>query len=96
MIKIYLFSMDGCPHCQEMKGMLDNAEIDYEEKDIDEYDDEYEWFMKLVDDNEFVPAFLCVETDENDSVVRHMAIAPDRDYDDLGGALSKIQEFIGS
>ena len=87
--------MEGCPHCQEMKGMLDNAKIDYEEKDINEYDDEYEWFMKLVDDNEFVPAFLCVETGNSNNVLKHMAIAPDRDYDDLEGALSKIQEFIG-
>lgn len=96
MIKVYLFSMEGCPHCHEVKGMLEDAKIDYEDKDINDHADEYDWFLQLVDNNEYVPAFLCVEVDENESVKRHMAIAPDRDYDDLEGALSKIQEFIGS
>jgi len=93
MIKIYLFSMEGCPHCQEMKGMLDNAKIDYEEKDINEYDDEYEWFMKLVDDNEFVPAFLCVYIDD-DKISRHLVMAPDRDFQELEEALEKVKNFI--
>ena len=94
MIRTYLFSMYGCPHCQEMKDMLDNDGIEHEVKDIDEYSDEYNEFIKLVDNNEFVPAFLCIEINDN-KVVRHLAIAPDRDYQDLEEALVKVKEFIG-
>lgn len=94
MIRTYLFSMYGCPHCQEMKDMLDNDGIEHEVKDIDEYSDEYNEFIKLVDNNEFVPAFLCIEINDN-KVVRHLAMAPDRDYQDLEEALVKVKEFIG-
>ena len=94
MIRVYLFSMDGCPHCLEMKTMLDGEGITHEVKDIDEYADEYNEFIKLVDDNEYVPAFLCIEIDDN-KVVRHLAMAPDRDYQDLEEALVKVKEFIG-
>ena len=41
MIRVYLFTMNGCPHCQEMKGMLEESGIDFIVKDIDEHEDEY-------------------------------------------------------
>jgi len=49
MNKVYLFSMDGCPHCQDMKSMLDSENIEYDVKDVEEYKDEYDEFIKLVD-----------------------------------------------
>ena len=85
--------MDGCPHCQDMKSMLDSENIEYDVKDVEEYKDEYDEFIKLVDDNEFVPAFLCVDIKDN-KVNRHLAIAPDRDFDDLEQALTLVKEFL--
>lgn len=93
MNKVYLFSMDGCPHCQDMKSMLDSENIEYEVKDVEEYKDEYDEFIKLVDNNEFVPAFLCVDIEDN-KVNRHLEIAPDRDFDDLEQALTLVKEFL--
>ena len=93
MNKVYLFSMDGCPHCQDMKSMLNSENIEYEVKDVEEYKDEYDEFIKLVDNNEFVPAFLCVDIEDN-KVNRHLAIAPDRDFDDLEQALTLVKEFL--
>ena len=94
MKKVYMFSMDGCPHCSEMETMLEDSNIEHEVKDIDEHADEYDWFIQLVDNNEYVPAFLCVEVDENESVKKHLAIAPDRDFDELEGALEIIKKFL--
>ena len=34
--------MEGCPHCQDMKKLLDESGIAYEVRDIDEYEEEYE------------------------------------------------------
>lgn len=85
--------MDGCPHCQDMKSMLDSENIEYEVKDIEEYRDEYDEFIKLVDDNEFVPAFLCVYIDD-DKISRHLVMAPDRDFQELEEALEKVKNFI--
>jgi glutaredoxin len=92
--KIYMFSMEGCPHCFEMKQMLDDSNIEYEVKDIDGQNYEYDSFIELVDGNEYVPAFLCLEVDENEKLKKHLAIAPDRDFDDLESALEIIKEFL--
>jgi glutaredoxin len=92
--KIYMFSMEGCPHCMEMITMLEDSNIECEIKDIDEDDDEYNSFIQLVDGNEYVPAFLCVEVDENEKLRKHLAIAPDRDFDDLEQGLEIIKEFL--
>jgi len=93
MIRTYLFSMYGCPHCQEMKDMLEESGIDYIVKDIDEDEDEYAEYQALVEGNEYVPAFLCVELEEN-KVKRYGAFAPDRDYMELSEALDKVKGFI--
>ena len=53
--KLYLFTMEGCPHCQDMKKLLDESGITYEVRDIDEYEEEYEEFQKIVE-NDYVPA----------------------------------------
>jgi hypothetical protein len=76
-----------------MKSMLDSENIEYEVKDIEEYRDEYDEFIKLVDDNEFVPAFLCVYIDD-DKISRHLVMAPDRDFQELEEALEKVKNFI--
>ena len=73
--------------------MLDDDKIDFIERDIDEYDKEYGEYQKLVENNEFVPAFLCVEID-GDKVKRYQPLAPDRDFQELSEALVKVKEFI--
>ena len=85
--------MQGCPHCQDVKQMLDDDKIDFIERDIDEYDKEYGEYQKLVENNEFVPAFLWVEID-GDKVKRYQPLAPDRDFQELSEALVKVKEFI--
>ena len=46
---VILFTMDGCPYCVEMKGLLDEQEIKYLERDINEYEDEYEQYVELTE-----------------------------------------------
>jgi glutaredoxin len=85
--------MQGCPHCQDIKEMLDNDKIEFIERDIDEFDEEYGEYQKIVEGNEFVPAFLCVEIDGN-KVKRYEPLAPDRDFQELSEALEKVKKFI--
>lgn len=93
MKKVFLFSMDGCPHCQDMKDMLDEKQIPYSVMDIDLNPDEYEEFKNIVDGNEYVPAFLCVNLNEG-KLDSHLALAPERDFEELSEALEKIQQFM--
>ena len=48
--------MQGCPHCQDVKQMLDDDKIDFIERDIDEYEEEYEEFQKIVE-NDYVDTY---------------------------------------
>ncbi len=84
--------MQGCPHCLEMKKLLDESDITYEVRDIDEYEEEYEEFQKIVE-NDFVPSLLGVKL-EDGKLVEHLTIAPDRDFQELEEALEKVKNFI--
>lgn len=91
--KVFFFSMEGCPHCQEMREMMDEKQIPYSIMDIDLNPDEYEEFKNIVDGNEYVPAFLCVNLVDG-KLDKHLALAPERDFEELSEALTKIEEFV--
>ena len=42
-----LFTMKGCPFCVELKEMLDKENIPYVDRDIHEYEEEYELFVEV-------------------------------------------------
>ena len=41
-----VFTMKGCPHCTTIKEELNKQNIPFIERDIDEYQEEYEEFSK--------------------------------------------------
>ena len=86
-----LFTMKSCPHCQDFKKMLDEAELDYIERDIYEYEEEYNLFVEATD-NEFVPAFMLIENPESEKPLSEL-FAPDRDFEDIDQGLNIIKEF---
>lgn len=83
--------MKGCPHCVEMKKMLVNEGIDFVDRDIDEYEEEYNMFVEITE-NEYVPAFMLIENPETDPISE--LYAPDRDYDDLEDGVGIIKEWL--
>ena len=44
-----VFTMKGCPHCVALKEMLDEANIDYVDRDIEEFTADVK---KFVDDQQ--------------------------------------------
>ena len=86
-----LFTMKTCPHCQDFKKMLNEAELDYIERDIFEYEEEYELFLEATG-NDFVPAFMLIENPESEKPITGL-YAPDRDFSDTVEALNIIKEF---
>ena len=85
-----VFTMKGCPYCVELKEMLDNSNIDYINRDIDEYSEEYDMFSEVVG-NEYVPALMLIENPENDP--KSHLYAPERDFNELEEAVNIIKEF---
>jgi glutaredoxin len=86
---LIVFTMEGCPYCYEFKDKLRNENIDFIDMDINENEEEYEMFMKIVD-NDLVPAFMVVDEDGGPSTF----MAPDRDYEDLDTAIHKVKSVL--
>ena len=84
--------MKGCPFCDEMKDMLEESKIDFNERDIDVYSEEYDKFVEATD-NEYIPAFMLIES-EGVEVSEVILMAPDRDFDDIHEALEKVKQFV--
>lgn len=98
MKKVILYTMKGCPHCHDMKEMLDENNVIYSERDIDEYEDEYNLFVEATD-NEFIPAFMLLELDLineeiQDKPKQVQLLAPDRDFQELEEALELVKRFL--
>jgi glutaredoxin len=88
---VIVYTMKGCPHCTDFKDMLVKEDIDFVDRDIDEYEEEYDIFTQLTE-NDFVPALLIIE-ENGDKAIPHM-YAPDRDYNELTEAVDIIKKHI--
>ena len=83
--------MEGCPYCEMMKEQLDAINADYVVRDINEHEDEYNMFVEITE-NDFVPAFMIVESpDENPNT---MLFAPDRDFNEIEDGVKIIKEHF--
>jgi len=89
---VVVFSMKGCPHCDMLKIMLNEAKLKFISRDIDEHQDEYEMFSKAVG-NEYVPALMLIENPNKNPKTN--LYAPERDYNELEEAVKIIREFYG-
>lgn len=81
--------MKGCPFCTEFKDMLVQEGIEFYDRDIDEYKEEYEIYTQLTE-NEMIPALLIIESKGK----KHESYlyAPDRDYTELTEAVELVKK----
>jgi glutaredoxin len=86
-----VFTMKTCPHCQTFKKMLKEEDIEFIERDIDEFEEEYDLFVEATG-NDFVPAFMLIENPESEKPNTGL-FAPDRDFEDIEHGLEIIKEF---
>lgn len=90
---LLLYTMKGCPFCVEMKQKLEENNISFYERDIHENEEEYDMFTQITE-NEYVPAFMIVESP--DAEPNSLLFAPGRDFDDLDQGVKIIKEHLGS
>jgi len=86
---VIIFSMKGCPHCNEFKEMLNNENIEYIDADIEDHSEEYEMFVQITE-NDFVPAIMLVDEENSNNKF----YAPDRDFEDLEQGVELIKKYI--
>jgi len=88
---VVLFTMKGCPYCEELKTKLNEQNLDFIERDIHEHEDEYEIFTQVTE-NEYVPAFMVIEDDEFKPSSK--LFAPDRDFNSLDEGVEIIRKEL--
>ena len=84
--------MKTCPHCTDFKQMLKDNDIQFYDRDIDEYSDEFDMFIELTG-KDYVPAFMLVDDSESDEPIP-MLFAPEVDFNELEEGLQIIKKFL--
>jgi glutaredoxin len=88
-----VYTMKGCPFCSIIKEELEKEYIPYIERDIQEYEEEYDEFSKVTE-NDYVPALMLLTLDENDEASDVKLLAPDRDFEDVYEGVSMAKKYI--
>ena len=78
-LNVIVYTMKGCPFCTDFKEMLVNEGIEFYDRDIDEYEDEYEVFVEVTE-NDMIPALLIIESEDEDHKSFLYAPAASRKY----------------
>lgn len=87
--QLIIFTMKGCPWCQELKEILVAENIEFIDRDINEYEKEYKLFVEITN-NDYVPSFMIIN-DIND-LSKTKLYAPDRDFEGIEEGVSIIKE----
>ena len=88
-LSVVVYTMKGCPFCDQFKKMLKENKVEFYDRDIDEYKDEYDIFSKITE-NDMIPALLIIEGNEKNN--ESFLYAPEKDYNELTEALNIIKE----
>jgi hypothetical protein len=72
-----------------MKEMLVNENIPFVDRDIDEYEEEYDLFVEATG-SDFVPAFMLIESPEDEP--KTGLYAPSRDFNELEEGREEFDE----
>jgi len=82
-MEVILYTMKGCPFCDDLKKILNENKVPFHEKDIDENEKEYDKFSEAVK-SEFLPAVL----------IGKKAFIPDRSFKTIDQAGKIIQNYL--
>lgn len=90
-LSVVVYTMKECPFCNEFKEMLVKENIEFFDRDIDEYEEEYNLFSEITE-NDMVPALLIVEG--NEEYHNSYLYAPERNYNELTEAVEIIKGHL--
>lgn len=82
-MEVIMFTMKGCPHCDNLKKKLTENKISFVEKDVDEHEKLYEKFSKSVK-SDFLPAVI----------IGKKAFVPDRSFKTIDQGAQIIENYL--
>jgi len=86
-MKIIIFTLKTCPHCTELKNMLKNEKIQYNEIDIEEYPDLWNDIVEY-SGQDYLPTLFIGEEHEG------RIYTPTNDYNNLEELVKIIQKKL--
>jgi glutaredoxin len=90
-VNVIVYTMKGCPFCTQFKDMLTENNIVFYDRDIHEYQDEYQLFIEITG-SELIPSLMIIEGDEND--YESFIYVPEKDYQELTEALDIVKKKL--
>ena len=90
-VNVIVYTMKGCPFCQDFKKLLEDENIDFVDRDIHEHEQEYDTYSKITG-NDMIPALLIIEGDEKNH--KSFLYAPERNYNELTEALELVKKHL--
>ncbi len=90
---VILYTMKGCPYCTMIKEELTNEGFDFIERDVDDYEDEYDEFVNLTD-NDYLPSMILITLDDKDEPTNVKLLAPDRDFEDIYEGVKLVKDYM--
>jgi glutaredoxin len=88
-----VYTMKGCPFCSMIKEELEKENVSFLERDIYEYEEEYDEFSKVTE-NEYVPALMLLTLDDKDNPTNVKLLAPDRDFNDIYEGVEIVKQYL--
>ena len=88
---LIIFTMKGCPFCDVFKGQLKENNLEFNERDIEEHREEYDMFVEITE-NDYVPAFMIVES--SDEKPNSLLFAPERDFNEISEGIDIIKKHL--
>ena len=82
-MKVIVFTMEGCPWCDELKGQLDESNVEYEARDINEYSTMYNNFAKITE-CELLPSVL----------IGKEALVPEKSFQTIEECVDTIESLL--
>ena len=90
-LNVVVYTMKGCPFCTDFKDMLVKENIEFFDRDIEEYKEEYDLFVEITE-NDYVPAFMIVESPNEEP--NSLLFAPGRDFEEIEDGVEIIKEHF--
>jgi len=88
-----IYTMKGCPFCTMMKEEMVKENIDFLERDIEEYEEEYDESVSVTE-NEYVPALMLLTIDNDDNPSNIQLLAPERDFQDIYEGVELVKGYV--
>jgi hypothetical protein len=76
-----------------IKEELEKENIPFLERDIDEYQEEYDEFSKVTE-NDYVPSLMLLTLDDKDNATNVELLAPERDFNDIYEGVKMVKRYL--